>query len=54
MTGVQTCALPISGQVDAAIRAAIVAQEQAGDAGKTELLARIHEQLTIYRAGPKP
>ena len=43
-----------TGQLDAAIRAAIVAQEQAGDAGKTELLARIHEQLTIYRAWPKP
>ena len=37
------------GEVEAAIRAALVAQEQAADAGKTDLLARIREQLQIYR-----
>jgi hypothetical protein len=31
-----------------------VAREQADDAGKAELLARIHEELQIYRAAVKP
>ena len=49
-----TRAYASAGQLDAAIRAAVVAREQEADAGKTELGARIQEQLTICRAGLKP
>jgi tetratricopeptide (TPR) repeat protein len=42
-----------TGQFEAAIRAAAAAQTQAADAGKTELLARIREQLQIYRDAAK-
>jgi tetratricopeptide (TPR) repeat protein len=38
-----------TGQFEAAIRAAAAAQTQAADAGKTELLTRIREQLQLYR-----
>jgi tetratricopeptide (TPR) repeat protein len=41
-------------QFGTAIREALVAQEQADDAGKAELLAHIREQLRIYRAAMKP
>jgi tetratricopeptide (TPR) repeat protein len=41
-------------QFEAAVRAAVVAHEQAVDAGKAVLLARIDEQLQIYRAAVKP
>ncbi len=40
-------------QFEAAIGAASVAQTQASDAGKTDLLARIREQLRIYRDAMK-
>jgi len=41
-------------QVAAAIATALVAQEQAANAGKTELLSRIQEQLHIYRGAVRP
>ena len=41
-------------QVEAAIEAALVAQRQADEAGKAELLARIQQELQIYRATVKP
>jgi tetratricopeptide (TPR) repeat protein len=41
-------------QLEAAIRAATVAEAQADEAGKRELTARIREQLQIYRAAVKP
>jgi tetratricopeptide (TPR) repeat protein len=41
-------------QLEAAIRAATVAEAQADEAGKRELTARIREQLLIYRAAVKP
>jgi tetratricopeptide (TPR) repeat protein len=41
-------------QFEAAISAAAVAQGQAVDAGKADLLARIQEQLQIYRLAAKP
>ena len=41
-------------QMDAAIRAATLAEAQARDAGKLDLIARIREQLQLYRAGVKP
>jgi tetratricopeptide (TPR) repeat protein len=40
-------------QLEAAIRTAIVAQAQASDAGKIDLLSRIREQLQIYRDAAK-
>jgi Flp pilus assembly protein TadD len=43
-----------TGQFDSAIREATVAHEQAEDAGKADLLARIREEMRIYRAGIKP
>jgi tetratricopeptide (TPR) repeat protein len=41
-------------RMDAAIRAATLAEAQARDARKSDLIARIHEQLQLYRAGIKP
>ena len=43
-----------TGQFDPAIREATVARDQAEEAGKADLLARIREQLQVYRAGIKP
>jgi tetratricopeptide (TPR) repeat protein len=43
-----------TGQFESAIREATIAREQAEDAGKADLLARIREQMQIYRAGIKP
>jgi tetratricopeptide (TPR) repeat protein len=40
-------------QMEAAIRAATLAEQQAREAGKSDLIARIQEQLKIYRAGIK-
>jgi tetratricopeptide (TPR) repeat protein len=40
-------------QLDAAVGAATLAEAQARDAGKLELVARIREQLQLYRAGLK-
>jgi tetratricopeptide (TPR) repeat protein/mono/diheme cytochrome c family protein len=40
-------------QMDAAIRSATLAEAQAREAGKIDLIARIREQLQIYRAGVK-
>jgi tetratricopeptide (TPR) repeat protein len=42
-----------TGQFEAAIRAAAAAQTQAADAGKSDLLAHIREQLQIYRDAAK-
>ena len=39
--------------MDAAIRSATLAEAQAREAGKIDLIARIREQLQIYRAGAK-
>jgi tetratricopeptide (TPR) repeat protein len=43
-----------TGQFDPAIREATIARDQAEDAGKADLLARIREQMQVYRAGIKP
>jgi len=43
-----------TGQFDPAIREATVALDQAEEAGKADLLARIREQMQVYRAGIKP
>jgi Flp pilus assembly protein TadD len=43
-----------TGQFDPAIHEATVARDQAEEAGKADLLARIREQLQVYRAGIKP
>ena len=40
-------------QLEAAIRAATVAEAQADEAGKRELTARIRDQLRLYRAAVK-
>jgi hypothetical protein len=41
-------------QFELAVRAAITAQAQADEMGKTDLLAAIRDQLRIYRAALKP